>query len=180
MPGTFLRARKPADVAKHGQPLYDVATFGPAPPGVIGGGRFNHAGAPMIYLATTAKTALLEIGTLDELFSIAELALHGENRVLDLVGLGDCSDVRIPILAMANSVLVAAPRIDRGWLRPEYLFSRFGADCAKSAGFDAVRYASTKLSDGENYVSLSSNSNLRSYLHPICVQKTGAAIAFSR
>ncbi|CDN96346.1 RES domain-containing protein [Agrobacterium tumefaciens] len=134
----------------------------------------------MIYLVTTAKTALLEIGTLDELFSIAELALHGENRILALVGLGDCSDVRIPILAMANSALVAAPRIDPGWLRPEYLFSRFATDCAKSAGFDAVRYASTKLSDGENYVSLSSNSNLRSYLHPISVQKTGAAIAFSR
>ncbi|WP_457813310.1 RES domain-containing protein [Sinorhizobium meliloti] len=34
----------------------------------MGEGRFNHAGAPMIYLATTLETALLEIGTLSELF----------------------------------------------------------------------------------------------------------------
>ncbi|MDW9698028.1 RES domain-containing protein [Sinorhizobium meliloti] len=68
MPGTFFRARKSADIAKLGQSLSDVATFGPAPPDVIGEGRFNHAGAPMIYLATTLETALLEIGTLSELF----------------------------------------------------------------------------------------------------------------
>lgn len=171
MPGTFFRARKSADIAKQGQSVSDVATFGPAPPGVIGEGRFNHAGAPMIYLATTLETALLEIGTLSELFSVAELALDGEYQILDLVELDDSSDARIPILAMANSVLVAAPRIDRGWLRPEYVFSRFVADCAKSAGFDAIRYASTKSGDGENYVLLSPKSDLRSYLRLISVQE---------
>jgi RES domain-containing protein len=171
MPGTFFRARKSADIAKLGQSLSDVATFGPAPPGVIGEGRFNHAGAPMIYLATTLETALLEIGTLSELFSVAELALDGEYKILDLVELDDSSDARIPILAMANSVLVAAPRIDRGWLRPEYVFSRFVADCAKSAGFDAIRYASTKSGHGENYVLLSPKSDLPSYLRLISVQE---------
>lgn len=171
MPGTFFRARKSADIAKLGQSLSDVATFGPAPPGVIGEGRFNHAGAPMIYLATTLETALLEIGTLSELFSVAELALDGEYKILDLVEIDDGSDARIPILAMAKSVLVAAPRIDRGWLRPEYVFSRFVADCAKSAGFDAIRYASTKSGDGENYVLLSPKSNLPGYLRLISVQE---------
>ncbi|MQW72042.1 RES domain-containing protein [Sinorhizobium medicae] len=68
---------------------------------------------------------------------------------------------------MANSVLVAAPRIDRGWLRPEYVFSRFVADCAKSAGFEAIRYASTKSGDGENYVLLSpEEKSLRSPVVP--------------
>ncbi|MDX0060112.1 RES domain-containing protein [Sinorhizobium meliloti] len=102
--------------------------------------------------------------------SVAELALDGEYKILDLVELDDGSDARIPILAMANSVLVAAPRIDRGWLRPEYVFSRFVADCAKSAGFEAIRYASTKSGDGENYVLLSPKSNLPSYLRLISVQ----------
>ncbi len=125
----------------------------------------------MIYLATTLETALLEIGTLSELFSVAELALDGEYKILDLVEIDDGSDARIPILAMAKSVLVAAPRIDRGWLRPEYVFSRFVADCAKSAGFDAIRYASTKSGDGENYVLLSPKSNLPGYLRLISVQE---------
>lgn len=171
MPGTFFRARKSADIAKLGQSLTDVSTFGPAPPGVIGEGRFNHAGAPMMYLATTLETALLEIGTLNELFSVAELALDGDYKILDLVELDDSSDARIPILAMANSVLVAAPRIDRGWLRPEYVFSRFVADCAKSAGFDAIRYASTKSGLGENYVMLSPRTDLESYIRLIGVEE---------
>lgn len=172
MPGTFFRARKTADIAQLHQSLFDVATFGPAPPGVIGEGRFNHAGAPMIYLATTHETALLEIGNLNESFSVAELALDGDYKILDLVDLDDSSDARIPILAMANSPLVAAPRIDRGWLKPEYVFSRFVADCAKSAGFDAIRYASTKSGAGENYVLLSPGSDLPSYLRLIGVQET--------
>ncbi|MBY5700409.1 RES family NAD+ phosphorylase [Rhizobium leguminosarum] len=171
MPGTFFRARKSADIAKQGQSLSDVATFGPAPPGVIGEGRFNHAGAPMIYLATTLETAILEIGTLNELLCVAELALDREYKVLDLVELDDSSDSRVPILAMANSVLVAAPRIDRGWLRPEYVFSRFIADCAKSAGFDAIRYASTKYGGGYNYVILSPKPPLENYLRLIGIHE---------
>jgi hypothetical protein len=61
----------------------------------------------MIYLATTLDTALLEIETLNEEFSVAELALDGEYRILDLIELDDSSDSRISVLAMANSVLVA-------------------------------------------------------------------------
>lgn len=67
--------------------MENVASVAPA--GVIGEGHFNHACAPMSYLATTLDTALLEIGALNE--------------------------ARIPILAVANSALVAAPRKDRGW-----------------------------------------------------------------
>ncbi len=174
MTGTFFRARKSADITTRGQSLADVATFGPAPQSVIGEGRFNHAGAPMIYLSTTFDTALLEIGALNETFTVAELRVDGEYKILDLLELDDSSDARIPILAMANSVLLAAPRIERGWLRPEYVFSRFVADCAKSAGFDAIRYASTKSGDGENYVLLTPNSDLQKYLHIVDVRETTA------
>lgn len=37
--------------------------------------------------------------------------------------------------------------------------------------FDAIRYASTKSGDGENYVLLSPRSDLRSYLRLISVQE---------
>ncbi|MGQ3164886.1 MAG: hypothetical protein ACT6T3_21935, partial [Agrobacterium sp.] len=75
-PGTFFRARKSAHITKQYQSFSDIATFGPSPSGVIGEGRFNHAGAPMICLATTLETALLEIGSLNELSSVVKLALQ--------------------------------------------------------------------------------------------------------
>ncbi|UWU26169.1 RES family NAD+ phosphorylase (plasmid) [Rhizobium sp. CB3060] len=163
--GAFFRARKTADILRLGQSLSDVTTFGPAPSSVIGEGRFNHAGSPMVYLATTVETALLEIGSTEDEYCIAELSIEGQFKILDLIELNDSSEARTPILAMANSALVAAPRADRGWLRPEYVFSRFVADCAKNAGFDAIRYASTKSGGGENYVLLSAPQDLLSLIH---------------
>ncbi|WP_312408330.1 RES family NAD+ phosphorylase [Rhizobium sp.] len=167
--GTFFRARKSSDISRLGQSLSDVATFGPAPPSFIGEGRFNHAGAPMVYLATTLKTALMEVGVASQEFCVAELRIDQSMKVLDLIDLDDSSEARTPILAMANSALVAAPRIDRGWLRPEYVFSRFVADCAKSTGFDAIRYASTKSGGGENLVLLSPPAPSHEYLALVTV-----------
>jgi len=39
--------------------------------------------------------------------------------------------------------LMSAKQDSTGWHRPKYVFSRFIADCAKSAGFDAIKYPST-------------------------------------
>ena len=40
-----------------------------------------------------------------------------------------------------------------GYDKPAYIFSRFIADCAKSAKFDAIKYPSTKkLKDNFNLV----------------------------
>lgn len=167
--GTFFRARKREDIDRLQQNASDIRTFGPAPATVVGEGRFNHAGAPMLYLATTLETALLEVGDRSEDYRVAELTVRGEYKVLDLIDLDDSNEARMPILAMANSALVAAPRLDRGWLRPEYVFSRFVADSAKSAGFDAIRYGSTKSVNGENYVLLSPNVGLETYLSLIAV-----------
>jgi hypothetical protein len=50
--------------------------------------------------------------------------------------------------------LCAAPRQGEGWNKPEYVFSRFVADCALHAGFHAIRYGSTKDPHGENLVLL--------------------------
>ena len=49
---------------------------------------------------------------------------------------------------------MAAPRTTAGWMRSQYVFSRFVADCALSAGYDAIRYGSTKAPEGANYVFL--------------------------
>mgnify|MGYP000247562826 CR=1 FL=1 len=59
-----------------------------------------------------------------------------------------------------GSALLIAPRTGEGWVKRQYLFSRFVADCARSAGFDAIRYGSTKDRNGVNYVILSPPEDL--------------------
>ena len=109
----------------------------------------------MLYLASSAKTALLEIATPGADIHVAQLAFRLPSLlVLDLVDLDeDWSSFEL-FAAIANSALLAAPRTGSGWLRKQYVFSRFVADCARSAGFDAIRYGSTRDSEGWNYVLL--------------------------
>ncbi|WP_366932168.1 RES domain-containing protein [Mesorhizobium sp.] len=53
---------------------------------------------------------------------------------------------------LAASALLAAPRNREGCHKRQYVFSRFVADCARAAGYEAIRYASTKNVDGTNVV----------------------------
>jgi hypothetical protein len=59
--------------------------------------------------------------------------------------------VQDSLAVLAYSALTSAPRHGDGWSRAEYVFSRFVADCARHAGFDAIRYPSTRLDcEGHN------------------------------
>ena len=81
-------------------------------------------------------------------------------KILDLIDAdGDAVDSEL-FNALANSALLIAPRTGEGWVKRQYLFSRFVADCARSAGFDAIRYGSTKDRNGVNYVILSPPEDL--------------------
>jgi RES domain-containing protein len=150
----LYRARFAADVVSCKQNPDDLATFGPAPARVVGEGRFNHAGVPMIYMADSAETAAAEMGEPGKLCHIAELQLLKAIKVLDLNAI-DARNPGFDILgAAAASALLAAPRTDEGWVKRQYVFSRFVADCARSAGFDAICYGSIKSPDAANYVFL--------------------------
>lgn len=151
---SLFRARTEADIARCGQSLTDLETFGPAPAAHVGEGRFNHAGAPMLYLASTPELAAAEIGRPGEACAIGELTISAGMRVLDLVDIEEGEDGWDIMKALSASALLAAPHSGEGWLKRQYVFSRFVADCARSAGFDAIRYGSTKLVEGENYVLL--------------------------
>ncbi|MGX9424095.1 MULTISPECIES: RES domain-containing protein [Bradyrhizobium] len=64
--------------------------------------------------------------------------------------------------ALAQLALLSAPHSREGWVRREYIFSRFVADCAPAAGFDAIRYGSTKRPSGGNWVILAPADDLKS------------------
>lgn len=126
-----------------------------APPGeFVVEGRFNHAGLPVLYLADSIATTVAEIGAPGHEFYVAALDLSGNFKILDLV-VEEPDEPDWELLGViATSALIAAPRTGKGWVKDEYIFTRFVADCAIAAGFDGIRYGSTKLHTGCNYVLL--------------------------
>ncbi|MGR4866616.1 RES family NAD+ phosphorylase [Caulobacter sp. LARHSG274] len=150
----LYRARFAEDVARLGQDPDALETFGPAPARYVGEGRFNHAGAPMVYLADAAETAAAEMGAPGALCHVARLRLIPPLKVLDLNAIEEDAPGFDILGAVTASALLAAPRTGEGWVKRQYAFSRFVADCALSAGFDAICYGSIKSRDAANYVIL--------------------------
>lgn len=159
--GTSLfRARTAKDVISCNQLPSEIDTYGPPPARVVGEGRFNHAGTPMLYLATREEVAVAEIGQPNEDCYIGELEIVTPLSVLDLVEMEEDMPGFEIMKPLASSALLAAPNTGEGWLKRQYVFSRFVGDCARSAGFESIRYGSTKKSDGTNYVLLNPTSNM--------------------
>ncbi|MFK0690081.1 RES family NAD+ phosphorylase [Mesorhizobium sp. IMUNJ 23033] len=148
------RARVSSSISALGQATDVLMTYAPPPARYVGEGRFNHAGAPMLYLANTPEVAAAEIGMPGEPCHIAELTTCQELVLLDLVDIDEDTPGYELMGSLASSALVAAPRSGEGWQKKQYVFSRFVADCARSAGYDAIRYASTKNEEGTNIVVL--------------------------
>jgi RES domain-containing protein len=162
--GIVYRARLAEDVAKCGQVSTKLETYGTPPAHLVGEGRFNHAGVPMLYVADSSETAAAELGSIGKLCHVARLRVCEALLVLDLTDINEKTVGYEILLSLANSALLAAPRTGEGWIRPEYVFSRFVADCARSAGFDAIRYGSTKRVDQSNLVLLDPPKDLASIM----------------
>ncbi|MEZ6005383.1 MAG: RES family NAD+ phosphorylase [Planctomycetota bacterium] len=111
-------------------------------------GRFNHYGQRVFYLAGEDETALAE--TLDHeknevLAWVQKFNLPKIKDVLDLIAPDWCEEGRVPLLALgllSHMDLLAPPR-DSPW-KPEYFVPRYIADCAREAGFKAIRFRSTR------------------------------------
>lgn len=143
----------------------NVATFDFPPAQVVIEGRYNHAGRPVLYVASSLRTCVAEMRNANCL--VMEFQLATPIKILDLVNLDDYSGDDYELLgALCYSSLVSAPSAGEGWDRPAYVFTRFFADCATYAGFDAIRYPSTRLGsqDGSfNLVILNRSLSLSSH-----------------
>ncbi|TIV60519.1 RES family NAD+ phosphorylase [Mesorhizobium sp.] len=151
---SMFRARLSSSIKSSGQDPDSLATYAPPPAPLVGEGRFNHAGMPMLHLASTPEVAGAEIGLPGEPRHIAELVTSRALILLDLVDVDEDATGFELMAPLAVSALLAAPRSGEGWLKRQYVFSRFVADCARAAGYEAIRYASTKNVDGTNVVIL--------------------------
>lgn len=158
----LYRARIAEDVARLNQTPDQVQTYAAPPAAFVAEGRYNHAGSPMLYIASSADTAAAELGVQGKMCNVAKFRLTESLRTLDLFEIEEREASSDILLALARSALIAAPRTGEGWVRRQYIFSRFVADCARAAGFDAIRYGSIKRSNQSNYVLLSPPDNFAS------------------
>jgi hypothetical protein len=92
----------------------------------------------------------------DERTCIAEVILDRPLTILDFQEIDRYSegeDAQL-IRMLALSSLLSSPRVQSGWRRPEYVFTRFVADCARSAGFEAIKYPTCRTVEGHKLVVL--------------------------
>ena len=126
---------------------YDLDDFECPPRSLVGEGRYNHAGLPVLYLGNEIQTCFHELR--ESKCVAVKVQLRGKAKVLDLTNPYDSSvDGNETLNALVYSSLLSAKHSGDGWHKPEYVFSRFIADCARSAGYDAIKYPSTRVSEG--------------------------------
>lgn len=110
-------------------------------------GRYNHAGLPAFYLGSDLQTCYEEMR--QSQCYIAEIKVNKPVKVLDLSATFENHKKHSDMLdTLVYSALVSAKHQDEGQYKPQYIFSRFVADCAKYAGFDAIKYPSTRTAHG--------------------------------
>jgi len=112
-------------------------------------GRYNHAGQQVLYAASDFDTCFREVRK--ALCYVAEFKISQNIKVLDLSD-PEASHVKFAeeLSALVFSSLMSRELDTEGYHKPCYVFSRFIADCAKLAGFDAIKYPSTKIV-GKNF-----------------------------
>ncbi len=139
----LFRARSTAS----GHIEHQMQSFDMPPKRFVHEGRYNHAGGPVLYLSSDAATCQAELRNAQCI--VIEFRLKRELRILDLTDPFNKHGSHADLLnCLVYSALISAKQHDEGMHKPHYVVSRFVADCARSAGFDAIKYPSTRRSEG--------------------------------
>jgi RES domain-containing protein len=111
-------------------------------------GRYNHAGIPVLYLASSRLTCWRECRQPRSNFYVCRISVNTSMKIIDLAK----SDGLNPALqALIFSSLMSAPSSDdSGWHQPQYVLTRFVADCVKANGVHGIMYPSVRCGEGNN------------------------------
>jgi len=140
----LYRARAKSSLYSH-----ELHEFDFPPKNIVKEGRYNHAGIPALYVGSDPDTCFYELRETPCI--IAEVKVTKYIKILDLTNTYEHYPNHSDLLnTLVYSALMSARQDDTGWYKPRYIFTRFISDCAKSAGFDAIQYPSTRK-NGENY-----------------------------
>ena len=130
---------------------YIKKDFMSPPPNVTREGRYNHAGTSVLYLGDSPQTCFSELGKPECGIAIAKIKIEQKLKLLDWVDIDEDDNI---LYTAAKSSLMSSPGENEGWFKPEYIFTRFIADCAIHAGFDGIKYPSIRRVQGHNMVLL--------------------------
>lgn len=126
-----------------------------APIGKPKDGRFNHAGQSHLYLSTERETAILEVIEADSVVWWCTVTIKEPvDKILDLVIDWTEESETTSILLHALNINRTLQRNDRNkdnWT-PDYYMTRFIMDCARSSGYNGIKYLSAKSPASFNYV----------------------------
>jgi len=144
--------------------------FDITPKEFAGEGRYNHSGVPAFYLGSDMETCFQELRNNESY--IAKLKLSQNIKVLDLTATYENHKKHSDILDnLVYSALISAKHHDSGQYKPQYVFSRFIADCARYVGFDAIKYPSTRTNqDRFNIVVLSDRFSIKNGTELISIE----------
>lgn len=150
--GNFYRARRVA-----GADVLDIKKMFHPPLGKSSEGRFNHAGQSHLYLSNEKETAIKEALIKDDssLVWLQEFKIKKSiSNILDLTF--DWTDLSptTSTLLLSLQLKHTLSRTDRNldnW-RPDYYLTRYIMDCAKYAGYNGIKYDSTKSYSAFNIV----------------------------
>lgn len=150
-----------------------IETFDFPPAQVVKEGRYNHSGAPVLYVASDKDTCHSELRGGPCL--VLEFQLLSPIRILDLTDPFAAHQKYSDLLnSLVYSALVSARQSDDGWHKPHYVVSRFVADCARAAGFDAIKYPSTRRTESNfNLVLVNPSISLASHARVITYHYLG-------
>lgn len=127
--------------------VYTAMDFLAPPKEKVGEGRYNHAGKQVLYLSEEPETCFHELRSPKKGVMIAKIKTKEPIKILDLTMQSIESNI---INLIRWSSLMSSPSEGEGWHKPHYVFTRFVADCAKAAGFHAIRYPSVRFEEGMN------------------------------
>ncbi|WP_394871419.1 RES family NAD+ phosphorylase [Clostridium butyricum] len=144
----YYRGRK----FKSEKKSYGKLDFTCPPKGKVTEGRYNHSGFPAIYLGDSPGTCFIELRKPNDGIMVAEIIISKRIKILDLIDIEDEYDEDSALRGVIWSSLMASPDEGEGWYKPQYIFTRFIADCASYAGFDAIIYPSVRGSDSRHNI----------------------------
>jgi len=136
---------------------YTVSDFLAPPQKIIPEGRYNHAGKQILYLSEEPETCFHELRSPKQGVMIAKIQIKEPIKILNLTMQSHESNI---INLIRWSSLMSSPSEGMGWHKPHYVFTRFVADCAKAAGFHAIRYPSVRFDEGMNLALISYEKNI--------------------
>lgn len=134
---------------KKNKKIYRLVDMQAAPVGCSSDGRYNHAGQSVLYLANHEETAMCE--TIDDLTLLNDIWIQkyeiNISNILDLThdwdNLGPSTSAVIVALLSGIALSQKVEARNCTW-KPEYFITRFISDCARAAGFNGIRYNSTR------------------------------------